>query len=102
MMAFEEYKRFELFNGLLISTQTFEADRINQIKLFPNPAKDFIQIDYHSQTPRSQKYSITMANGKSVQSGKTENGRINLNALSPGIYFLELENTQQRVKFIKL
>ncbi len=75
----------------------------SEVKIYPNPAKDFIAIDF--VTPSKRTLLITNAIGqvlKSVEnnSAKTE---ISLKGFSKGIYFIEIienENRVSRTKFV--
>ncbi len=79
-----------------LSTTTFSLDK--KIKLFPNPSKDFIQV---SGLTKSEKYSIYGILGKEVLHGSIANeGKIEIQQLTKGIYFLKLNNGNA-IKFFK-
>ncbi|WP_299365856.1 T9SS type A sorting domain-containing protein, partial [Winogradskyella sp.] len=68
------------------------------IKVYPNPASDFIQIDGIVQ---EYDYIIIDINGKTITKGKTgANNSINIQNLAKGTYFLNIES-KRTSKFIK-
>ncbi|WP_430408617.1 T9SS type A sorting domain-containing protein [Kordia sp.] len=70
----------------------------NKIKLFPNPALNFIQINGLKEETEYKIYSI---NGAKVSDGILNTNKvIDVSVLSPGIYFLSLDNVYN-LKFIK-
>lgn len=70
----------------------------NDIKLFPNPSTDFIQIKGFSENER---YSIYNMLGVEVMKGICiENKMINIQELAKGMYFLKVNNNQN-IKFFK-
>lgn len=62
-----------------------------QLKVYPNPTSDFLFIE--SENP-FQVLSIVDANGAKHKI-EVNNNRLNLSALSDGLYFLEIEMDQQ-------
>ena len=69
--------------------------------LYPNPAVEVLNITIKDN--KESGYRIYNSLGFEVQSGKTTSGDINVNKLSKGIYFFELndgENTTTKT-FIK-
>lgn len=63
------------------------------LQVFPNPARDIIQI---ANAPREARIQAFNANGQQVYSGKVEGGNIDLSHLKPGMYFLVLETKEFR------
>lgn len=57
---------------------------INQIKCFPNPAKDKLYIEGGN----IEFYQITNTSGQEILSGRYQEG-IDISSLSMGIYFIE-------------
>jgi hypothetical protein len=68
----------------------------NQIKIFPNPTKDIIQIE--SEIPIKH-YKITDINGRVVQEGEMTNKSIIINQLNKAIYLIHFFDEDQ--KFVK-
>jgi hypothetical protein len=74
-----------------------EIDEIeNSIKVYPNPATDFINIDVSQKSS----YQLTNMNGKIVLQGKLEEleNRIDISDKKEGIYFLTVTDLQKKEK----
>lgn len=72
------------------------------LELFPNPAKDFIDINTHSL--ETFNYKILSLYGTCMASGRfRKENRIDLSALPKGLYYLSLfgDKTQHQLKFVK-
>lgn len=69
---------------------TDELPEVRQIRVYPNPATDYINFDL----PADQPYSISIydLSGKLVLQKNNVRGRIDVNALSPGVYVTEVSN----------
>ena len=76
---------------------------LRQIKIYPNPAKDFLIID--DADGEDMKISIFDIFGKSVKQIEMEGkeNQIDISSLSPGIYLIEIvsHGWRERRKFIK-
>ena len=90
-------------DGTLLSRQQLAGEETPQIKIYPNPASDFMQME----APLSGKLSICDMKGQ-VLRRLTYNRlagplRLDLRDLSPGSYFLQLETEMGPLsrKFIK-
>lgn len=67
-----------------------ETDKMQDIRIFPNPAKDIISVN----TPFTiSKYEIADISGRIVLSGNLKNESINISSLIKGIYFVKLTTT---------
>ncbi|HRP56478.1 T9SS type A sorting domain-containing protein [Agriterribacter sp.] len=76
----------------------------SHLAIFPNPASATITLRFNNEkllTPKT--YHIYDITGRLVQEGKNENGRVVINALSEGVYFIKLQQGEQvlMAKFIK-
>ncbi|NET30852.1 MAG: T9SS type A sorting domain-containing protein [Cyanothece sp. SIO1E1] len=75
------------------------------VQIFPNPAKEFLMLKReHLSDFQPHCYSIIDISGRIVDKGKVDSDQIGIRGLTPGTYFLILEDkTQQRssTKFIK-
>jgi hypothetical protein len=75
------------------------------IKIFPNPSIDFLNITAKGCLSKEIKYTIMNTLGKIIyqENGPYNNHRINIEKLSPGSYFLvlEQENYLTSKEFIK-
>ncbi|MFQ3579070.1 MAG: MBG domain-containing protein, partial [Bacteroidales bacterium] len=71
----------------------------NNLNIYPNPAKDFVNID---ASEYEFNYRIIDIHGKIIISGssQSEKCRIDLSELVPGIYYIIIDN--QKFKIVKL
>ncbi|MBS4001104.1 MAG: T9SS type A sorting domain-containing protein [Desulfobulbaceae bacterium] len=94
-----------------IATSVIERADESQFKLFPNPASDYIEITQPSDVYNVQIYDILGVKVLSTPSAahppshpstgsRSENLRIDVSSLAPGMYFIRIGNKVQ--KFIKL
>ncbi|PWN67059.1 reprolysin-like metallopeptidase [Chryseobacterium oncorhynchi] len=70
-------------------------DLITGIKLYPNPAKDILNIS----NTKSEDYKILDMGGKLIDSGKLQRGSVNVSGLIKGAYMIQIGEKAQR--FIK-
>lgn len=68
----------------------------SELTLYPNPVRGNILNISNAET---NSFNIFDMNGKIVQAGKIEDGKINLNALPKGVYLIQIGKTTKR--FIK-
>ena len=73
----------------------------NQIKLYPNPVHDFLQIDLSNTFSKIQ---IFDQHGHLAQESKLISGKVNVSQLPPGLYFLRIhrESRWHHSKFAKI
>lgn len=71
----------------------------SKIAIYPNPAKDMIQIKSHQ---KSEDVKIYAANGTLVKSATVGNNQsLNISDLPAGVYFLKTQNDLKGIKLIK-
>ena len=86
--------------------ETAEIQNLNQfhsIKVFPNPASDFISIESSFVNPNSS-YTIFEQTGRKVLTGSLTNKTtlVDIKQLKQGIYFIQLGNrNKQKIQLIK-
>lgn len=70
---------------------------LTRFQVFPNPTSDWLAIE--SNKTADGNYTITNNNGKTVKSGKISQGKnsISLKDLSPGIYFVTIDEVTQKI-----
>ena len=79
-----------------LSTNEFELE--NNIKLFPNPSSELIQI---SGLKENENYRIYNISGSEIKNGIVSNNeQIDIRNFSNGLYFLKFDNGNT-IKFIK-
>lgn len=92
----EIMQSFRALDALSVNTNT-----INQVKLYPNPAQDFIKISNIDIAD----IAITDISGKTVIMMKniTDSSDIKVSNLNSGIYFITVKNEKinQTIKFVK-
>lgn len=80
-----------------LSVDTFENNS-SEVNLYPNPAKNFVQIN---GLKANETYTIYNTIGAVVKSGTVSNNQeIAINNLTSGLYFLKFKNGKT-IKFIK-
>ena len=86
-------------NDSTLSSFLINNNSVLNLKIFPNPSKNIIQID---NLHNSIEYEILTNYGSIIKKGST-NGKVNIEFLSNGIYFLRLKTkfNQQVLKFVK-
>ena len=78
-----------------------EVTKEDLIKVFPNPVADnlFIEADLPLL---NIKYGIFDITGRNVKAGELKSGGIEMSALRPGVYFIEIgKSSKQIIKFVK-
>lgn len=70
------------------------------LQVFPNPAKDILNV---SNVAANASYEIFNAAGQIVLKGNVATGKVAVNKLSKGVYFINVDNsgTTVKAKFIK-
>jgi Domain of unknown function (DUF4465) len=80
-----------------------EPDRALAAQVSPNPATDFLRVDWRE--PKPGVYRLREVSGRNAASGTLQNGAntIDLSALPPQLYLLEMANDSGRsvFKFVK-
>lgn len=88
-------------NSVEMATLSTEKNVIETVKLYPNPAQDFIKIS----NVEDVNVMITDVTGKTVLNIKnvSEATDINVSGLNSGVYFVNVSNEEvnQTIKFIK-
>lgn len=83
----------------VLDNQVFNED--NQISFFPNPAKDYLNINKGNITTSNFTFSIIDINGKTVLNHHFENASliesVNIGNLSSGIYLGVLQTATNRI-----
>jgi hypothetical protein len=71
-----------------------------QLTIFPNPVKDILNFNHVSD---NDSYRILSSTGKLIEQGQHVRNAIDVQHLSPGLYFVQLEHENQvrQVRFVK-
>ena len=88
-------------DNINFATLSTQNNTLNELAIYPNPVKNVLNIKGLDNTVKSA--TIFNVTGQKVISQTTNLNTINTSALTPGIYFLNLEteNTTKTVKLIK-
>lgn len=84
-------------------TDTEEVESTTTIKVFPNPANDYLSIYYHSKTTL-QEVEIRTISGKIIQSILPNHiGNIDVSGLANGFYLIKINADKKSIykKFVK-
>lgn len=75
-----------------------------KIKVYPNPVKDFLVIDFNSEKLVKAKYQLFDGSGKLILQGELKNVKndINTSALSSGMYILSISSEGKTFKTFKI
>ncbi len=78
------------------------AAGITMLQVFPNPAKDFVQLELELDRPEAISIRLFDSQGKQLRQHSLAieqliSHPIDLRSLSPGIYFVEIETSRGRV-----
>jgi len=65
---------------------------IEEIKIYPNPSKDQINIDYHNEI---KEVSIFNLNGKQLL--KSDSKVVNVSSLQNGLYFIVINDKNNKI-----
>ncbi|OCK50835.1 hypothetical protein BA768_18445 [Chryseobacterium sp. CBo1] len=89
--------------GVHFTANNLSVDEVNdhkEISIYPNPTSDILIV---SGISSEQNYTIYNAVGQSISKGKTNDKKTNVNYLIKGVYFIELNGKENKVrlKFIK-
>jgi hypothetical protein len=92
---------------LLSSALPFVPDNqhVAALTLFPNPAKDFVEIQFYLAEKANYRVNVFAANGQIVQSfGEKKDiqpgichEHLDINQLPPGTYFVEVQTSGAEV-----
>lgn len=93
-------KNYDVWTYMLTSNLTtgLHHNDSQTIHIYPNPTSDILKLN-HSGTLNSSRYSIYTINGELVKQGLLKTNEIPVNRLTPGTYFLSIDQTKH-TKFI--
>lgn len=93
---------------VVVETPAGENNQVNgSLRFYPNPAINEISVDFDfNQTWIGKRFTIVNMNGTAMMAAaiNAKGQKINISALKPGMYFLEGENGNQKVRerFVKM
>ena len=91
----------DVFTWVRLSTGITQADEEKELKIFPNPTTDFIQIELKNQHV-GLRYTINDLRGRIVDSGQINQTteRIDLSSLQHGLYYFNIVGSSYMPKKI--
>lgn len=79
---------------------TFDAGSVAYLNIFPNPAGDFVQVEYEELEVGNGQLQILDLNGKILQTTilefRNDNIQLNIADIPGGYYFIRIESGQRR------
>ncbi len=108
------------WNGLIMKTSTCGGEIVGnypwpqsstndifdkfEIEVFPNPINEHINVRFFDTNQKNLRFKIVSIFGSTIQSGKLEDSKIEINDLSSGFYFLYIQddNGNSGVKKIEI
>ena len=94
---------FTTYHWVNETAEIQNLNRFHSIKVFPNPASDFISIESSFVNPNSS-YTIFEQTGRKVLTGSLTNKTtlVDIKQLKQGVYFIQLGNrNKQKIQLIK-
>jgi Secretion system C-terminal sorting domain len=95
----------KVLRGTILSNLSgIQGEILSQkIKTYPNPASDFIRIDLPNSQKEGLEFRIINRIGQSIGNGLLRDGKVSIEDLASGLYFIELtgKQNQYRGMFIK-
>jgi Secretion system C-terminal sorting domain len=87
-------------NGCVVTAIESEPDNIDELSVYPDPARDKIYFDFTNARTNNYELEIYNSYGKILIQETIASGRslINLENLNPGIYFYHLISNEAMVK----
>lgn len=96
-----KYKLADI-NKLLFSsegTSVANTDNIASVNVYPNPSSDYLNLELPSE--EVYQYAIYSLKGEKVKTGQIGNGgKIDIQTLPTGVYFLNIGNTYLKISKI--
>lgn len=95
---------FNTIDNLLVGIQEIKEAKNNFATIYPNPANDFLQVQIDANTSSSTLLRIFDITGKTIRETTIiqSNSQVPVSDLKPGIYFIELINTNSERQINKL
>ncbi len=92
-------------DGIIDYIEQLEVKTIseNNIRIFPNPAKDFLFIRTNDHT-NIDKITLYNSKGQIIINQRKYSGKIDITVLKPGNYFIQIDSKNNRImkKFVKM
>ena len=104
MLFFSSFNQTGIYVDNVNFSTTLNVDEFENINIdiYPNPTADIINIETNNALDLKN-VSIYDMSGREIETNLNADHSVNVDFLSPGIYFLILvtDNAKQRIKFVK-
>jgi len=91
------------FNGAYVYSDIIniraQKDEVEKVTLYPNPCNDVLNV---FTSEEKTNFIILSSSGKTIFQGVTNNNKIDVTHLNPGMYFLKTPTSTASTTFIKL
>ncbi|MCK5169036.1 MAG: T9SS type A sorting domain-containing protein, partial [Bacteroidales bacterium] len=77
----------------LTSINNKQIDNSINVKIYPNPAQDILNIDIQDQSFNNYRYTIFDTFGRIYLENYSSDSEINISNLNPGIYFIKISDS---------
>lgn len=94
-MELVEYVKWVISDRTTPPTSTNPLENKPTARIFPNPAKNTLQVSVNGFSPEIIRYSIVNIQGKIVKKGDLSSESIDVSGLINGIYVLQLETEKE-------
>ena len=78
------------------NTPTIDISTSEEVDIWPNPAKDFLNIRSNLNFLRDASYRIIDMSGRVIEQGVLDQNTIDISSLRSNIYLLEIQDGQDR------
>jgi hypothetical protein len=97
--SLEYYKKGveEWGNPIEFYTRINQENEISEIKVYPNPASDYLHIDFEKSSTTIEQAILYNHLGQKVLEVKQENNTVDVSGLTPGMYFIEVITNEGRI-----
>jgi hypothetical protein len=90
----------------IMSSSVFDQDDLLEVKVYPNPAQDILNIDWQESDLQAEKISIMNSSGQvqTIEKVSGKNHQLNIDQYPSGIYYLKIEGKEKLAfkKFLKM
>ena len=86
-------------NGSACITSTFEQESVSTLRVYPNPANNFVQVNYEGLKQNAGFLTLLDISGKTIQrielNNTDDNIRLDVSNVQNGYYLIRIDNGQQ-------
>jgi len=86
-----------IFIAKLASALSIEEEQLTSVKLYPNPANDFIKIEHKKAINNITIYNITGQIIKTIKASNSNSAKINIMNLNDGLYYIRVSTENESI-----